>query len=622
MMAKPRLVLCNGASAPQEHAEAAHGRVELRLASFGRDCNVNIRIEDVTDVFGETLQPRVVDLLEIAAFAYSADCAVSRGKRWTNQKSKESWGRDYLVVVPVRDPQFWQSPPITEALADVLAFLTNDEWQFLFTPLVEDRPVQEYLELQGGSWPFDEVERVVMFSGGLDSLAGVVARASEGERLVLVSHRSVSTMDSRQRKLFELLQKRYPGHLLRIPVWINKSKMDSESTQRTRSFLFGSLGIAVASVMSCREVDFFENGVVSLNLPVADEVLRSRASRTTHPETLSLLSSLAASVLDRPLAMENPFLLRTKTELVHMLVEHEAGELIGYSCSCAHSFFKTKQQAHCGTCSQCIDRRVAVLAAGAGEFDAVEDYVSDVFTGPRKHGDEQTMAVDYARHVVELKSLTPEEMARRFNLEITRAVRPMAHRRDAADALLNLHSRHGTAAYEVLEQQMRENTALLIGGALEPSSMLSMIASRIHLRSNWERYAERLVALLSQALPYAFQTEKPANEKRLQEVSDAILHGHADALVREYPFLRWSSVLTKPDWSDSEHELLVEAKYVSKREYVRRITEEVAADITKYGDSGGHVLFVIYDPFGHIVDENEFTEPFRKRSTMMARIIR
>ena len=49
-----------------------------------------------------------------------------------------------------------------------------------------------------------------MFSGGLDSLAGAVDTAVGGANLVLVSHRPVSTLDSRQKKLFAELQRRFP----------------------------------------------------------------------------------------------------------------------------------------------------------------------------------------------------------------------------------------------------------------------------------------------------------------------------------------------------------------------------------------------------------------------------
>jgi REase_DpnII-MboI len=389
-------------------------------------------------------------------------------------------------------------------------------------------------------------------------------------------------------------------------VWINKSDMDSEATQRSRSFLFACLGAVVAGPLGASAIRFFENGVVSLNLPIADEVLRSRASRTTHPESLRLLSGLASLVLERPMGIENPYLYKTKSEIVKIVEDHGKGQLIGQSSSCAHAFFKSKAQGHCGTCSQCIDRRIAILAAGLGALDSSTDYESDVFVGPRKPGYEQAVAVDYARHVVELSTMSAEEMASKFSLEIGRAVAPMDKRRQAAEQLIDLHLRHGHAAYCVIEQQLAEHAGELVSGSLDPSSMLGMIASGVHKRDSLTRYAGRLRDLLSQGLPRAFQSNEPKNETHVQEVSDAILVGHGKELVREYPFLRWSSVLTKPDWSEPGLELLVECKYVAKREYIRRITDEIAADITKYGDSGQRVLFMVYDPNGFIVDEEEF----------------
>ena len=115
-----------------------------------------------------------------------------------------------------------------------------------------------------------------MFSGGLDSLAGAVETARKGERLVLVSHRPVTTLDSRQKRLFSELKTEFPDQLIHIPVWVNKSGgLNRESTQRTRSFLFAALGTVVAESINAGGVRFFENGIVSLNFPVADEVVRA-----------------------------------------------------------------------------------------------------------------------------------------------------------------------------------------------------------------------------------------------------------------------------------------------------------------------------------------------------------
>ena len=64
-----------------------------------------------------------------------------------------------------------------------------------------------------------------------------------------------------------------------------------------------------------------------------------------------------------------------------------------------------------------IDRRIAILAAGLAERDAAGDYVCDVFTGHREEPEEKNMAVNYARHGMELGCMGEDEMAAKFNSE-------------------------------------------------------------------------------------------------------------------------------------------------------------------------------------------------------------
>jgi hypothetical protein len=174
------------------------------------------------------------------------------------------------------------------------------------------------------------VPRVQLFSGGLDSLAGALATAANSENLVLVSHRPVSVLSSRQKKLFEALRGKCSSAMIHVPVWVNKDEnKGKEPTQRTRSFLYASLGTLVASSVNAGGVRFFENGVVSLNLPVADEVTRARASRTTHPMALHLFSKFFGMVLGREVIVDNPFLFKTKADIVSLIGANNATDLIG-----------------------------------------------------------------------------------------------------------------------------------------------------------------------------------------------------------------------------------------------------------------------------------------------------
>lgn len=482
-MIAPRLFACSGAKIDASDALAA-GKQRIDLNAIGNKANVNIRFENVARVFNQHLSPRLVDLLEIASYVYAADCATSRGKEWTDDDSTEPWGRELAFVIPVREPAFWNSPEITRLIIEVLNFLSNDKYSFSFVPLEQDRSDQQYLgfgELE--DWPFYAPERVLMFSGGLDSLAGAVETARGGGRLVLVSHRPVSTLDSRQKKLFRELREEFRDQIIHIPVWINKAERlgRREPSQRTRSFLYSALGTVVAQSVRAGGVRFFENGIVSLNLPVADEALRARASRTTHPVALQLLKSLCSAVTERDFAVDNPYMFKTKTDVATILSTHKAAHLIPHTCSCAHSMFKSKAQWHCGSCSQCIDRRFAITAAGLLAYDSNADYVSDVFVGPRKDGPEKSMAVDYARHGIELCQRSESELAAAFNAELSRAVRYEPKRSEAAERIISMHKRHGEVVTRVLQEKIAEHAAKLVEGTIDDSSLLALVVGKKHL---------------------------------------------------------------------------------------------------------------------------------------------
>ena len=297
-----------------------------------------------------------------------------------------------------------------------------------------------------------------MFSGGLDSLAGAVRQASRKRGVILVSHRPVAAQSKRQRELFKALRKTYhPVPMVHVPVWLNKDgSKGKEHTQRTRSFLYATLGAVVANFARAKGVSFFENGIVSLNFPVAGEALRPRASRTTHPLALSHFGEFFRLVLDRPFTVDNPFIFKTKTEVVSLIAKNGGANLIGLTCSCSHQgIFTPKTQLHCGGCGQCIDRRIAVLGAGIAAHDPETDYRADVFTGARADGYDRNMGVNYVRHGMELCRASDEGLAVAFNLEISRATRPFRNQRAVADKFVKMHQRHGETVARVLKERLK-----------------------------------------------------------------------------------------------------------------------------------------------------------------------
>ena len=189
-------------------------------------------------------------------------------------------------------------------------------------------PRQGYFELDENQedWPLYGVDRVVMFSGGLDSLAGAVETASKGGGLVLVSHRPVAMQSKRRAEaLFGLIKGGHQGPMIHVPVWINKDKgMSKEFTQRTRSFLYSALGSIVADSVKADGVSFFENGIVSLNLPVADEVFAPCLADDPSLGPGAVQSAIPL-ILGRKFVIDNPFEFMTKTEVVQVIGEEALG---------------------------------------------------------------------------------------------------------------------------------------------------------------------------------------------------------------------------------------------------------------------------------------------------------
>src|SRR5262249_18759853 len=81
---------------------------------------------------------------------------------------------------------------------------------------------------------------------------------------------------------------------------------------------------------------------------------------------------------------------------------HGCGALIKHTVSCTRIYDITRLHTHCGCCSQCLDRRFAVLAAGAADPDPAELAKVDLLTGERGRPNDQTMAESYVRTALEL----------------------------------------------------------------------------------------------------------------------------------------------------------------------------------------------------------------------------
>ena len=126
----PTLFLATAAirSVADPHAWAS--APQHKLATFGEEKNVRLKITDLTDRMAQQLPDRVRDLLELAALVYAADQSCRRCNG-TKLDYGDKWRRRFRFEVAVRDVAFWSSAG--ECLSEVLDFLSDDVYEFAFS---------------------------------------------------------------------------------------------------------------------------------------------------------------------------------------------------------------------------------------------------------------------------------------------------------------------------------------------------------------------------------------------------------------------------------------------------------------------------------------------------------
>ncbi len=470
-------MVCGGLPVPR-NAPANTLRLDVNARPKSPN-KVKLQLADLAAPLADNIPDVLTDMLEIAAYVYCADQFTSRGSDLMTNMGAD-WRRRFRFKIPVRCPDVWRSDAICDALVDTLSFLTEDEFAFEFAAQNTSNGVQPYLGFSDPDAQAIVPDEVVLFSGGLDSLAGAVdALIGNKKKVVLVSHQASSMIASKQRSLVAALRSRTDGgQLFHVPVTINKGQEEAvEFTQRSRSLLFATLGVVVARMFGKKTLCFYENGVISFNLPIADHVLGARASRTTHPRVLVECGRLFSLLLADTIWVENPFLWKTKSEVVHILAERGCADLITETLSCTRVREATRRKRHCGTCSQCVDRRFGILAAGLGEYEPTDLYAVDLFLGEHSPGPDLAMAESYVLRAQKLATMSEQAFYAAYG-QLFRALPYLAGPQDHnARLIYELHKRHGREVVEVVDHELKNNASLVRALSLPDTSLLAMIVS-------------------------------------------------------------------------------------------------------------------------------------------------
>ncbi len=605
------MFLCNGESLPDDMDGVPGTALDYR-PQIG-NANVRLGLPDFAQSVYH-LPDRFLDLLEIAAYVFAGDRLTLRGRKDTVEY--HSWARNLHYVMRVRDHAFWSRPDVQDALRAALLFMTGDQsYDFTFQP-GHSTPPADLFDSEVFQVEAADSLSVMLFSGGLDSLAGAVQRLEEtNDRVCLVSHQSsqpsiVRTQDS----LVKALQGGYPGRVHHYRFRTNLRRIRAkEETQRTRSFLYGSIAFAIAHAFGRDRVIVYENGITSLNFTRRDDLLNARASRTTHPQTLGRLAQLFSIIAERPISMETPFLWKTKSDVVDVLIASGFGHLIPSSVSCSHTFKSETNATHCGECFQCIDRRIGAYGAQADKHDHSGLYANDIIGKTISNAESKTTVVDYLRQAGNFANWNVDYFYRQ-TLDDLQHLNGWVPNCDDEMVLVgevwSLCSRHGNQVGQALRRMRDLHESVF--APLAQDSLLKVVSDREFLRAPIERLVTSIENRLESALPKSFRSVRPVNEADLNDKLEGLLDTWRDDLQREHPSVPFARAGVIPDFSIERGHLLIEGKYIRGKTTPSRVTEGMAADLTKYPQEA-HVLFVVYDPDAAIVDRAKLKRDFEGR---------
>jgi 7-cyano-7-deazaguanine synthase in queuosine biosynthesis len=590
-----------------------------------KEKNLKIQIDNITHKILNNLDPKAQDLLEIASYIYYADCSISRGSG--KDIFLEKWQRDITFKIPVSDPIFWNNDRIKNLLIENLEYLTDDKFKFDFLPPTP-KPTQLIIKFPKKVLLFHKPDCICLFSGGLDSLIGSLYLLKEkGLHPLLVSHRSLPKMDSLQKGLVKnICDKNVEWDFPQISIWINRmGKRAIEPTQRSRSFLYLSIASIIAFQINLKKIFIFENGIVSINLPISAQNLGSLMTRSTHPKFLSLYNELVKEIFSKPFKILNPFIYNTKAQTINKFKKWDQYELIQNTISCSYTQGKTKLQPQCGVCSQCVDRRFSILKNNLEKYDKTEYYEKDIFIDALEGGKETSFPEGYIRTAIEIINMNDNQFYAKYPelYEVIESLNSSGEK--CAQRIYDLYQNHSKEIINVLKEQFNKYFNKYLSGELPDNCLISIVGKRDYLVDPMKKYIDNIIKTIKEGVQISYSRKKPQNEEEIQIQVKALLKAAEEKLRRESPMLSYSTVKTKPDFSNIQsfsRSLFVELKHLNKRVKLNKIVTEITSRITIYKDQGAYVLFIIYDNDKFIVDDDEFISDFEKHEGIRAIVIR
>lgn len=336
----------------------SNGNVRFIDHSRDKESNIGIGVDDSR--FGYRVQqefPSVIaDLIDLAVAIHATD-------RLTFQNLRQEQTR-ICVVLPVRHPELLNNTSFQDKLSSLLEWATGSRWLFDFRKRFDSERTIEQQPLLSSTDPY--VSEVILWSGGLDALAGLYTRLKTNceASFMLFGTGSNDNAFDRQKQVFKALQHSFPNrlNLCQTPIRFSESSLHQKNKiSRARGIVFMLLGAACAYLMGQRILYLYENGIGAINLPYRKSAIGLDHSRSVHPLTSPGVSDIISELLGEEFKVKTPFLFWTKAEMCKTLAEDGRNDLLPLTMSCDRPH--RQQPIQCGYCSSCILRKQALAAS-------------------------------------------------------------------------------------------------------------------------------------------------------------------------------------------------------------------------------------------------------------------
>ena len=342
--------------------------------------NFYVRDEEVFGLFGSEIDSLHLDWIDLAIAVYVADRLSLR----EIEKYRNNWKRNLKLKIAVRNLGVWLCQDIQAEFKNILNFYTDDDWEFEFVNLESD----ERMKGINNKVPFKPNTdlRVALFSGGLDSFAGATQQLflDNESSFMFVSGATNNRQVSLQRRQIKRLQDHYRTKEIYYKTvnfgfnWIDSDHPKEENSQRTRGFVFATLGAVTALNAGTNVLEVYENGIGAINLPYDGSQVGTMNSRGVNPMSLLRMERFIQTLTKQDFKIRNLYLFQTKGEMCQHKAVRNLADAISLTFSCDGFPVREAHKPQCGVCTSCLLRRLSIETADLNSFDSGEHFVTDL----------------------------------------------------------------------------------------------------------------------------------------------------------------------------------------------------------------------------------------------------